>query len=58
MENSTFIVQNWIGRILAEFDTLSEADEFKYSLSDDDEVLEDFYIIGIDENGKEFAPEW
>lgn len=57
-EQATFVVQNWMGRNLEEFDTLAQADDYKHSLSDDDSELEDYYIMGIDVNGNEFTPTW
>ena len=58
-KNVTYQVQDWMSRVLAEFDTLCEADDFKaYICGDDEGAMEDIYIFGIDENGKEFAPQW
>ena len=54
----TYQVQDWMGKVLFETDSLAFADDFKYSLSDDEQELEDYYIVGIDENGNEFAPSW
>ena len=58
-ENTTYQVQDWMSKVLAEFDSLEEADDYKDEIcGDDEEAREDIYIIGIDENGKEFAPQW
>lgn len=56
--NVSYQVQDWLGYIIFECDNLCVAEDFKYSLSDDDSVLEDYWIIGIDENGNEFPPQF
>ena len=58
-ENVTYQVQDWMGKVLAEFDSLVVADDYKLEIcGDDEQAMEDIYIIGIDENGNEFAPTW
>lgn len=62
--NVTYQVQDWTSKVLAEFDTLCEADSYKEEIcyNEDEQLeemaMEDIYIIGIDENGNEFAPQW
>ena len=58
MKIKTYEVQTWMGNVLATFNTLDEAVDYKFSLSDDDAFLEDIYIIGKNEDGSEFAPDF
>lgn len=52
-------VQDWMGKVLGEFETLDEADDFKLEIcGDDEQAMEDIYIIGKNEDGTEFAPEF
>ena len=52
-------VQDWLGKVLGTFDTLQEADDFKLEIcGDDEQAMEDIYIIGINEDGTEFPPEF
>ena len=52
-------VQDWLGKVLGTFDTLQEADDFKLEIcGDDEQMMEDIYIIGINEDGTEFPPEF
>ena len=55
----TYEVQDWLGKVLGTFDTLQEADDFKLEIcGDDEQMMEDIYIIGINEDGTEFPPEF
>ena len=55
----TYEVQDWLGKVLGTFDTLQEADDFKLEIcGDDEQAMEDIYIIGINEDGTEFPPEF
>ena len=64
-ENETYyIVEDWMGNVLYECETLQEADTFKDTLCyDEDEEIEDskredIYIVGINSQGEIFPPQW
>lgn len=55
-----FELQDWASNILGSYDTLDKAEEHKERLVDEgeteeeqDEISEDLYIIGYDEEGNE-----